>query len=257
MMRRLSFFIIGVILQACLWGQPKIIAHRGASAEAPENTMSAFANAIPIGVDAIEFDVHLTCDEVPIIIHDFVLGRTADGGFLQRTTHLTFEEIRKIDVGAWFNPKFTGEKIPVLNEVLELAQGKARLMVEVKKDNSPPEQIARVVVDYLNRTPGDYLVGSFSPEIISEVKKLAPQYPVIGILETPDMLSVWRETGIKHLAIWYSLLTPEMIDDLHVDGIEVWTFTVDNPGLAKYLDSIGVDGIISNNPRLLLSQFNR
>jgi len=79
MLKRLNIIVLVMILQASLWGHPKIIAHRGASVEAPENTLSAFANAIPIGVDAIEFDVHLTYDEVPIIIHDFVLGRTTNG----------------------------------------------------------------------------------------------------------------------------------------------------------------------------------
>lgn len=253
MLRRTYFLLLAMVLQASLWGQPKIIAHRGASAEAPENTLSAFANALPMGVDAIEFDVHLTSDKVPIIIHDFVFGRTTNGGYLKRTTELPFETIRTFDVGSWYSGKYVNERIPTLDEVLRLTQGKVALMVEIKQQNSPAEEIAEVVVNYLNITGGDYRIGSFSPQIIQEVQKRAPQYPVIGILEEIEMLEPFVEMNLKHLAIWYSLLTPELIKDLHEKGIEVWTFTVDNPALAQYLDSIGIDGIISNNPRLLIA----
>jgi glycerophosphoryl diester phosphodiesterase len=254
-MRKKSYILaFAMILQASLWGQPKIIAHRGASAEAPENTLSAFANAISMGVDAIEFDVHLSQDKVPIIIHDFTFGRTTDGGFLTLTTHLPYETIRQFDVGSWYSSQFAKEKIPTLDEVLRLNQGQVPLMVEIKKQNSPAKEIAEVVINCLNETPGNYVVGSFSPQIIEEVRNLAPQYPVIGILEEIEMLQPFRDMKVKRLAIWYALLSRELIQELHEEGIEVWTFTVDNPPLAQYLESIGIDGIISNNPRLLKSK---
>lgn len=256
MLRKIFFVFLAAILQASLWGQPKIIAHRGASAEAPENTMSAFANSIPMGVDAIEFDVHLTSDKIPIIIHDFKFGRTTNGGFLCRTTDLTWEEISTFDVGSWYNPKFANEKIPTLNQVLEIAQDKMLLMVEVKRENSPACEIAKIVVNELNQIPGNYIVGSFSPEIIKEVREMAPLYPVIGILEEPEMLQPFLDMNLNHLAIWYPLLSPELIESLHHSGIEVWTFTVDNPEFAQYLSHIGVDGIISNNPRGLLDKLD-
>lgn len=228
---------------------PKVIAHRGASKEAPENTLSSFAKAIPIGVDAIEMDVHLTSDGVPIVIHDGIFGRTTDSAYLKRTIDLTAKEVKTLDVGAWNQERFKGEQIPTLEDVLRLVNGSVRMMVEIKKDNSPPKQIVQAVLENLKNYKGPVIIGSFSPEIVQEVMKKAPEYPVIGILEEPHMLAEFRKMQVKHLAIWFPLLSAGLIQQLHDEGIEVWTFTVDNPGLAKHLASIKVDGIITNDPR--------
>lgn len=230
---------------------PKIIAHRGVSKEAPENTLSAFAKAIPLGVDAIEFDVHLTKDNVPIVIHDGKFGRTADRGYLQRTTSLFLEQVKALDVGSWYDPFYIGERIPTLDEVLDLVQGSVRLMVEIKKDNSPAHQIVQAVITSLKKAKGPVVIGSFDPLIIEEVLRTAPEYPVIGIVEELDMLDKFKALSVKQIAIWYDLLSAELIQQFHDQEIEVWTFTVDNPGLAKFLVSINIDGIITNNPRAI------
>ena len=247
---------IMICLMLCLFYQecegsasPKVIAHRGASKEAPENTLRSFAKAIPIEVDAIEFDVHLTRDGVPIVIHDGIFGRTTNGAYLKRTIDLNLSDVKALDVGVWINELFKGEQIPTLDEVLQLIQGSVKMMVEVKKDNSPPKQIAQKVLASLKNYTGPFAIGSFSPEILQEVMASEPDYPVIGILEEPEMLKKFLELPVKHLAIWFPLLSAELIQQLHDQGIEVWTFTVDNPGLAKFLASIDIDGIITNDPR--------
>src|ERR1051325_3086683 len=117
---------------------PLIIGHRGASAVAPENTMAAFREAIAVGAHGIEFDVRLTRDGIPVVIHDSTLGRT--GGVNQRVSDLSWEELRKIDVGSWFKGgSFAGETVPSLEELFDLFQtNNLSLYLEMKCD-SPAE----------------------------------------------------------------------------------------------------------------------
>lgn len=250
----LRFFFLAIWLFNCGYTgreihTPKVIAHRGVSIEAPENTLSAFAKAISIGADAIEMDVHLTADGVPIIIHDGILGRTTDGAFLKKTTEVTLKEIKSLDAGIWFDVKFKGESIPTLDEVFQLVNNAVPLMVEIKKDNSSAEVIVDAVLKSLQNFKTSVILGSFEPLIIEEILKKAPELPVIGIIEEADMLKKFREMPVKHLAIWYPLLSSELIQQLHNEGIDVWAFTIDNPRLAHFLASIKIDGIITNNSR--------
>ena len=117
---------------------PLIIGHRGASAVAPENTMAAFREAIAVGAHGIEFDVRLTRDGIPVVIHDSTLGRT--GGMNQRVSDLSWDELRKIDVGSWFKGgSFAGETVPSLEELFDLFQtNNLSLYLEMKCD-SPAE----------------------------------------------------------------------------------------------------------------------
>lgn len=242
------------------WGQtsfPKVIAHRGASKEAPENTLIAFAKAISIGVDAIEMDIHLTSDGVPIVVHDGIFGRTTEGAYLKKTVDLTFEEVQSLDAGTWFGDAFNEERIPALDEVLQLSQSNVRLMVEIKNDNSSPKDLAQAVLSSLQNINIPVVIGSFDPLIIEEIQLNGPEFPVIGIVEDRQMLEKFRRMPVKHMAIWYPLLSAGLIQQLHEEGIEVWTFTVDNPGLAKYLASLGIDGIITNDPRKIKQTFSR
>lgn len=243
----LSFILCFGITEAAT----KVIAHRGVSKEAPENTLSAFAIAPSLEVDGMEFDVHLTKDSVPIVVHDGMFGRTTDGAFLKHSTDLNLDEVKSLDAGSWYSQQYAGEKIPTLDEVIELNNGKLLLMVEIKKDNSTPQQIVEAVLNSLKKVEGPYVIGSFDPLIVEEVMKLAPEYPVLGIVEEASMFAKFESLSIKHLAIWYQLLSEPLIQELHAKGIEVWTFTVDNPALAYYLSTINIDGIITNNPRTI------
>ena len=245
-----SIIILHLLSQENLGASmPKIIAHRGASKEAPENTLTAFSTAIFLQPNALEIDVHLSKEGIPIVVHDGVFGRTTDGGFLQRTTELTLNEIKALDAGSWFDAHFLGENIPTLLEVLQLPRGAVDLMIEIKKDNSPAKEIATSVLAVLGKEKKGILLGSFDPFILQEILNQTTEYPVIGIVEEPHMLELFRKMGLKKLAIWYPLLDKQRIEQLHMEGIEVWTFTVDHPPFAQFLASIGVDGIITNDPR--------
>ncbi|HEV8663384.1 MAG TPA: glycerophosphodiester phosphodiesterase family protein, partial [Candidatus Methylomirabilis sp.] len=111
-------------------GQVLNIAHRGASADAPENTLPAFEAALAAGADALELDVHLAADGAIVVIHDITLARTTSGrGFVGRHT---LADLKRLDAGSWFGARFAGTAIPTLEEVVTLARGRARLFVELK-----------------------------------------------------------------------------------------------------------------------------
>lgn len=231
----------------------KIIAHRGASSEAPENTLTSFKRALALGVDVIEMDIYLTKDGVPVIHHDDVFGRTIGGEFLRKATDLHYKEMQYLEAGEWFHPKFKGEKIPSLEEVLDLLDGKVELMLEIKKHPHTPDKVVEGIFKILKRYKQKQLIGSFDPKIIGQVMKTHPEYPVIGIAEDSAYVQMFLDLGVKHLALSFELLSEIAIKHFQKSGIKIWTFTVDTPEFAKYLASIPIDGIITNHPALLLN----
>ena len=236
-----------------------LIAHRGVSKEAPENTLIAFKKAIELEVDFIELDVHLTKDGVPVVIHDALLGRTTNGDKARKVIETYLKDLSNLDAGQWFAPQFQGEKIPTLDEVLALPRGNTGLMIEIKKGFSPPKQIAQAVsnsVQNAQNAQGIY-VGSFSPIILEDLRLLMDNISLIGILEDASLLPNYSTMGLNHLAIWHKLLHPQMIEELHAERMKVWTFTVDDLPTVEFLLSIGVDGIITNDPRSLVNVRNR
>ena len=116
--------------------RPLRFAHRGASSRAPENTLAAFEEAIGLGVDAIELDVHLSADGIPVVIHDEWVDRTTDGHGL--VSALTFGALRGLDAGAWFDRRFRGERIPSLDEALDLTRERCGLNIEIKAEQPAP-----------------------------------------------------------------------------------------------------------------------
>ena len=231
-----------------------LIAHRGASKEAPENTMSAFKRAVEIGADWIELDVHLTADHVPIVIHDPFLGRTTNGHTQQRVTELTLAELKTLDAGIWFGTQFAGEKIPTLDEVLAFNRSRKGLMIELKKGHTPSRPLVEAVLDSLEKAPknGPICLGSFSRHILEEIREHTIDIPLIGILEDINLIDTFLSLRLPRLAIWYKLLNPALIEQIHSAGSKVWAFTVDDPQHAAFLTSIGVDGLISNDPKTMI-----
>src|SRR5438034_7470028 len=144
--------------------RPLRIAHRGASARAPENTLAAFTEAVRLGANAIELDVHLTADGVPVVIHDATVERTTNGR--GEVAAMTSKDLRRLDAGAWFSSRFRGERIPTLEESLEFARGRCALNIEIKEPGggrgrghrargagaSDPGALPRAVASALART---------------------------------------------------------------------------------------------------------
>jgi len=228
-----------------------IIAHRGASNLAPENTLSSISKAIELAVNFIEIDVHLSKDGIPVVIHDAMLRRTTDAKTDKRITDMTLKEIKSLDAGIWFAPSFSGEKIPTLTEVLELKRGPVGIMIEIKKGQSQIKTLVKAVCDLLsqqqNQQSGDIIVGSFSPNIVEEIQVRYPTLQLIGIAEDFNMISFLRSKKLQRFALWYKLINPALMQTLHDENTKVWAFTVDDPKIAEFLLSIHVDGLITNN----------
>ncbi len=229
----------------------KLIAHRGASKEAPENTLASIHKALEIGVDLIEIDVHLTKDNVPVVIHDAILGKTTNNTLQERITHLTWAQVQQLDVGSWFGEAFAGEKIPSLEQVLAIDRGSTGLMIEIKKGHSSVKPLVSAVLDLVFKYKSPhYVIGSFSYHIVEELKKRWPECPICGIVEDFNMVSTFKEMNLPRVVLWHKLANPELIQSFHQENAEVWVYTVDDHA-AEALASFGVDGLITNDPRNL------
>ncbi|MEI8365906.1 MAG: glycerophosphodiester phosphodiesterase family protein [Parachlamydiaceae bacterium] len=239
--------------------KPFIIAHRGNSGEAPENTVAAVDSALKLGVDFVEIDVRLSQDGIPVVIHDPSPKRSAGTLHSPLIHKLPFVEIRKIDVGSKFGKEFTGEKIPRLSELLHLKWNSTGLMIEIKEAPQSPADIINAVfaeINAIHTTLPQLIIGSFSLELFNEAKRrlheLKQEATVIGIVEKRQLVEPFVEAGAKRIALWHKLIKPDLAVYLNEQDIEMWTFTVDDMELAHTLVSMGVRGIISSVPRRIL-----
>ena len=175
---------------------PRIIAHRGASGSAPENTIAAFRAAAAAGAKFVEFDSSLTSDARPVVFHDDVLDRTTDGtGLLAETP---FETLTHLDAGSWFNATFAGEMVPTLDEVLEtLADLGLGFNMEIKPDRGREEETARIslaaVADIWPKDAVAPLISSFSRTSVAVAKDVAPDQARSFLFDRRP--EDWREIG--------------------------------------------------------------
>jgi glycerophosphoryl diester phosphodiesterase len=161
-------FIFTFFLKTPLLSDEKrimVIAHRGASGYAPENTVSAFKKAIMMKADMIEFDVHLTKDGKVVLMHDKTVDRTTDGK--GKVKEMTLKELKKLDAGLWFDKKFKGEKIPTLEKVLKKFKGKILFNIEIKSEGTE-EEIVRLIKKY--KLEKDVMVSSFNHQFLKKIK---------------------------------------------------------------------------------------
>ncbi len=237
---------------------PLRIAHRGASGRglAPENTLAAIERAIQTGVDAVEIDVHGTADGAVVVIHDSTLARTTDCQGAVRD--LTLAEIRRADAGSWFDPSFEGERVPTLEEVLDLARHRALVLIEVKSDYLAEKVLQ--IIDSMDAV-SQVMVQSFNPQTVHRTKLLSPGLPaalVVGKLPTQPsrvrarkMVRELLEVGANALSIWHTVLTPQFFEEMRRRGVSVWTWTVDDQIVMRDLVHMGVQGIVTNYPNRL------
>lgn len=234
------------------------IAHRGASAAAPPNTLAAFEKAIELGADGIEFDVHLSADGVPVVIHDFTVDATTDGsGWV---ASLTLAQLKQLDAGSTFDPVFAGERIPTLKEVLETVGNRLLLNIELKTTSLRDNGLEQATVAHVEQQglSDNVLFSSFNPFSLWRAKRIAPHIPV-GLLYAPDLPLPLRHTWLAPM-IPHEARHPEhtMVDAHYLAwarqrGYRVNTWTVDDPEEMRRLIGLGVDGIITNVPDVLHS----
>lgn len=243
-----------------------VIAHRGASAAAPENTLAAFRLAIERGAPAVEFDVWETQDHELVVLHDESLIRTTDfrsvlarAGKGPTVGSLPLEDIRRLDAGSWKSPEFRGERIPTFRETLELLRGRATPIVEIKPDGIG-EAVAKEILAL--DMVAEVFVQSFSPRAVEDVRRVLPEVAT-GLLtgERVDAdpivrarahLAAARRVGANAVVCHYELAEPEYVRELDRHAVTVWVYTVDEPALWDGLIRTGVDGIITDVPGRLL-----
>lgn len=231
----------------------KIIAHRGASSYAPENTLPAFEKAIKQKADAIELDVRLSKDNVPVIIHDATINRTSNGkGYVH---NLTVKELKKYDYGCKFSNKFKGVTIPTLEEVLQLLQNHPiNLHIELKNGPIIPKELEQKVLeliyhyDFENRV----IYSSFDHISLQRLSFLDPQAK-IGLLFHINLINLFQyvdQTGLKIHSIHpnHFYVTEEMIMEARKRNIDVNIYTVNNKKMAHSYKKMGVNGLITNDP---------
>ncbi|WP_240419772.1 glycerophosphodiester phosphodiesterase [Paenibacillus periandrae] len=231
------------------------IAHRGASGYAPENTLAAFARAIAMNADYLELDVQLSRDGRLVVIHDQTVDRTSDG--TGRVVDLTLEQLREVDAGRWFNEKFTGERIPTLDEVLNLSRGKAGLLIEIKWASMHPgieHKLADALIAHglVQSNASAVIVQSFDQQSLKRFHAILPYVPIGVLVENQSDLVTNKLAELAAFADYINpymdLATKEIVEAIHSQGMKVCLWTVRSPGVVKPLLELGVDGLISDYP---------
>ena len=231
---------------------PLVIAHRGASAAAPENTIAAFERAVADGADAIELDVHLSRDDQPVVIHDETLERTTDGRGPVRGH--TMRELKRLDAGAWRGPGFTGQRLQTLQEVLERFRGRTRFWIELKGGSDLYPDIEERIVGLLEvyDVIDGALVQSFDHAALARLRSFSRELS-LGALLARAPLDLARDVPPDADAVCPSsdVLGATEREAIRRSGRQCHVWTVNEPALMDRLVEWSVDGIITDRPDLL------
>lgn len=235
----------------------QIIAHRGASFYAPENTLASMRRAHAMGAQWVEFDVMLTADGEAIIFHDDTLGRTTNSKNLP-VADTPFTKIRELDAGSWFGQSFRGEKIPTLVEVLQLLQAFGmHINVEIKptpeKEVETAEKTLMLLREHWPMAQLPLVISTQSPACLEVVYHQAPEFYLSCVVHAlEDNWQSWiRDYHCRAVSINYEILTEKLVQDLHQQLDAVLAYTVNDPTRAQELLSWGVDSLFTDKPDLL------
>lgn len=230
-----------------------VIAHRGASGHAPENTMAAFRLALSMGAKAVELDVHQTKDGALVVIHDEDLKRT--GGRKLRVKDLTYKELCRHEVGSWFDGAFHGEPVPLLEEVFELCRGKAEVHVELKRGSALYPGIEDKVAALVRRRKAwdTTLFSSFDHHALYGIRWADSRARIGYLLGLTLMRTAYREMGelkAESLNLSRRQVDARKVKACHDRGLKVLVYTVNDAPELERLDKLGVDGVFCNYPEL-------
>lgn len=248
--------------------RPLVIAHRGYSAFAPENTLPAFDLGKRAGADLVELDYFHTKDGVPVVLHDPTLDRTTDaveklGARGIRVDARTAAELRSLDAGRWFGDAYAGTRLPTLIEALENIQRDGGVTL-IERKAGDAATVARLLT--ARRLINDVIVQSFDWAYLRDLHAALPGQ-ILGALGPPAtrdgrtlsteekaLTPAWVDdaaaTGAR-VVVWNRQITPAAVDHAHARGLKVWAYTIDDPIQAAALLDLGIDGIITNNPSLI------
>ncbi|WP_424832335.1 glycerophosphodiester phosphodiesterase [Ruegeria sp.] len=261
-LRRPVFVTVGVAVTAVLVGlwfghgllervqapdRAEVIGHRGAAAVRPENTMAAVVKAIEDGADWVEIDVQETADGVVVIAHDSDFMKLA--GVPLKVWDATMEDVAEIDIGSWFGPEYASERTPTLQEVLEAAKGKSKVIIELKyygHDVDLENRVAAIVEGM--EMEDDIATMSLKYPAVQKMKALRPDWRA-GVLAAT---AVGDLTGLEgdFLAVNSNLATPGLVRRIHEAGKDIYVWTVNDPLQMSAMASMGVDGLITDRPAM-------
>jgi glycerophosphoryl diester phosphodiesterase len=234
---------------------PVIFAHRGDSKHAPENTLAAFELAFKSGAPAIELDVMLTMDEEVVVIHDHRVDRTTNGqGFVNLST---LQQLKKLDAGSKFSTEFRGEKIPTLDEVLDIISADRLVNIELKNYHSIHDRLIPKVVEIVNKRgkTNSVMYSSFSLRNILKIRKILPNSPaalitlggLAGKLELSPFFS-WISPEYIHPD--HQMVTAQLIQNEHGHHRKINVWTVDDEKDMRWFFNAKIDGLMTNDPAL-------
>jgi glycerophosphoryl diester phosphodiesterase len=221
-----------------------IMGHRGAAALEPENTLRSIERAVEIGVDAVEIDVRLSEDRELVVIHDSTVDRTTNGS--GPVSGYSLDDLKKLDAGA-------GQTIPTLQEVMELIGHEVKLVIELKE-----EETERMVVELIKRNnlEDNVYVISFWHELVKTVKVIESCIKTgVLLVGCPVDTCVASQASADALVMKYNFVNRHFVEMVHKDGLQVFVWNIDDRYLLKPYVDMGVDGIGSNDPRVLVEYF--
>lgn len=252
--------------------KPLIIAHRGASATAPENTLAAFRQAIEDGAEGIEMDVRLAKDGVPVVFHDAQLNRV--GRCEGRVIDYSSTQLQTLDVGSWFNEKnpknyasvFSKERISTLKQTLNFLNSyKGLIYIELKAKKTEIETLVKAVCEEIKKSAllENIIVKSFKLEAIPRIRQICPNVKTAALF-APKIMTILRkeknlltladELGADQVSLHFSLLTSSLTKKADEKKFPLTIWTVDSPMWVKRALNLGVEAIITNNPARLLAK---
>lgn len=256
---------------------PVVVAHRGASAYAPEHTFAAWDLAVEQGADYLEQDLQMTADGELVVLHDDTLDRTARGPADSCTGPVadkTLAQLRECEVGSWFNeahpeladPAFADERIPTIDEVFERYGDDVRYYIEIKAPDASPG-MEQALLDALDEAglgePGDgtpqVIIQSFSAESLRRLHELRPDLPLVQLLPVSGTpIDPATLDGIAEYAVAigpaFANVDEALVDAAHERCLQLHPYTVDDPGTMTTLLDLGVDGMFTNAPDVLRDQ---
>lgn len=241
-----------------LEGNIFVVAHRGSSGTHPENTMAAFREAVDAGAMMIETDIQFTSDNRIIAFHDSELTNKSDGS--GNTVEMPYESIKDLDVGSWFDKKYSGERIPLLSALIDEIKGKVYLNIEIKNRTNRPlgkrlEHLLGMIHD--KEIENHVLFSSFDHKLLGEIKKIAPEIP-LAVINLPGDNRLPSEiagtVGAGAFVCSIKEINDERMNDALSNGLYIGIYSIDDPKNLYLVEKYKLQAVVSNYPRKIMTE---
>jgi len=256
--------LTSLVLSGASLSAVEIIGHRGASYDAPENTLASMRLGWEQKADGNELDIYLSKDGQIVLLHDASTKRTA--GKDQKVVEQTLEELRALDAGSWKGTQWAGEKIPTLAEVLQILPADKRLVIEIKTGPEILPELKRVL-DVADKKPEQLVLIAFNYEVVKQAKPLFPKVDVYWlasagadkktgkVVTIEELIRKAKAAGAEGLDLNYKFpIDAAFVSQVHSAGLKLYVWTVDDADVARKLVAAGVDGITTDRPAWLREQ---